>query len=124
MELLSLRFSGRPRGASRSRSGEPASRLRTLTLHLQDRQLLLRALVGVLVGVLLLLGGWLWLRDSSLVSVEHVRISGVHGLDALEIPRSLDAAAKRMTTMDFDVAALRAAVAPFVVVSGVSATTS
>ena len=98
--------------------------MRALTLHLQDRPLLLRTLLGVLVGVLLLLGGWLWLRDSSLVSVEYVRISGVHGLDALEIRRSLDAAAKRMTTTDFDVTALREAVAPFVVVSGVSATTS
>ncbi len=77
-----------------------------------------------LVSVPLLGGGWLWLRDSSLVAVRHVHIVGVHGVESVEIRAALDAAAGRMTTMDFDVAALRTAVAQFAIVGGVRATTS
>jgi cell division protein FtsQ len=83
-----------------------------------------RSLLVVAAGLPVVFGGWLWLRDSSLVSVEHVRITGVHGADALEIRQALDAAARRMTTMDFNTGALRVAVQPFSVVSAVSATTS
>ncbi len=80
--------------------------------------------VCALVSIPLLGGGWLWLRDSSLVAVRHVHIVGVHGVESVEIRTALDAAAGRMTTMDFDVAALRSAVAQFAIVGGVRATTS
>lgn len=72
----------------------------------------------------LLAGGWLWLRSSPLVSVERVQISGVQGVDAGPIDAALRSAARAMSTLNFDAAALRAAVAPFRVVKSVSATTS
>jgi cell division protein FtsQ len=64
------------------------------------------------------------LRDSSLVAVRHVHITGVHGADALQIRQALDAAAGRMTTMDFDTGALRSAVSSFAIVGSVHVATS
>jgi cell division protein FtsQ len=80
-------------------------------------------LVAVAVTlVLLLLGGlYLWLRDSSLVSVQQVRVSGVTGDNAHRIAKRLRAAALGMTTLDIDDDALRAAVAEFPEVRGVDA---
>jgi cell division protein FtsQ len=71
------------------------------------------ALAAVLA---LLSAGWLWLRHSSLVAVRGVRIVGLHGPQASAISAALDAAARRMSTLDVRPAALRAAVAPFPVV--------
>ena len=71
-----------------------------------------------LLAVPLLGGGWLWLRDSSLVSVRHVRIAGVQGIDGAQIRTALEDAATRMTTLDFNLAALRSAVAQYPIVAG------
>jgi cell division protein FtsQ len=71
-----------------------------------------------------LLGGWLWLRSSSLVSVQRVRISGVRGPDAEAIEAALAGAARHMTTLDIHAATLRAAVAPFRVVRELQTTSS
>jgi cell division protein FtsQ len=80
-------------------------------------------LVAVLTTfVLLLLGGlYLWLRDSSLVSVQQVRVTGVSGDNAHRIAKRLRAAALGMTTLDVDDDALRAAVAAFPEVRGIDA---
>jgi cell division protein FtsQ len=56
------------------------------------------------------------LRNSSLVSVEHVRISGVHGTDAPAIEAALERAARQMSTLDVQQGKLRAAVASYPVV--------
>jgi cell division protein FtsQ len=55
------------------------------------------------------------------VSVRQVQISGVHGPDAPAIDSALDAAARHMTTLDIHPSALRSAVARFLVVRDVSA---
>ncbi len=78
-----------------------------------------RPLLWLAVALLALpaLGGtWMWLRDSSLVSVEHVHISGAHGPDARAIRTALDEAAGHMSTLHVKMSTLRAAVAPFRVV--------
>jgi cell division protein FtsQ len=80
------------------------------------------ALVGALLATALLAGAWLWLRSSSFVSVQRVRVSGLHGPDAARIDAALQAAAQHMSTLHLDSGALRAAVAPFVVVQGIRAT--
>jgi len=120
---LSLGF---PRRARPARAGRTASgpRLHRALTRLGRNPLVLRAVLCILLAVLLLGGGWLWLRDSSVVSVRHVHISGVHGVDASEIRAALDVAARRMTTMDFNIGALRSAAAPFMVVSELRVTTS
>jgi cell division protein FtsQ len=83
----------------------------------------LRALLlSSLLALALLLGGWLWLRNSSLVSVQHVQISGVSGPEAPAIDAALTEAARHMSTLNIRPAALRAAVAQFRVVRDVRAT--
>lgn len=87
-----------------------------------------RRRVGRLLAVALLLallgGGWLWFRGSSFAAVREVRITGVQGADAGRVQAALSAAARGMSTLDVDVAALRAAVAPLRVVSGLGVSTS
>jgi cell division protein FtsQ len=81
--------------------------------------------LGIALTVLALFGGgWLWLRDSPLVAVRQVQIAGVQGPDAAGIDAALSAAARRMSTLDVSVGALRAAVAPFRVVRTLSAVAS
>ena len=70
--------------------------------------------VMILIAIALLLGGgWLWLRDSTLVAVKKVSITGVTGPDASQIRSALQAAAHNMTTLDVRVGQLKTAVAPF-----------
>ena len=75
----------------------------------------------VLVAGAGLLGGYLWLRESSLVRVEHVKITGVTTRDAPAIRRTLRQAALRMTTLRYDEEALGQAVDAFPSVQSVSA---
>jgi cell division protein FtsQ len=82
------------------------------------------ALVAAVLAMPLLAGGWLLLRNSSLVSVEHVRISGVHGADAPEIEAALARAARQMSTLDVQQGKLRAAVASYPVVGDLQVHTS
>jgi cell division septal protein FtsQ len=82
------------------------------------------ALLVALVSVPLMFGGWRWLRTSSLVSVDVVRVTGVHGPDAAQIAQALAAAGKRMTTLDVNQRALLVAVTPFHLVRSLSVSTS
>jgi cell division protein FtsQ len=83
-----------------------------------------RVVAAVVLLVLLLGGAYLWLRDSSLVAVKTVRISGNAGPDQTQIARALRAAARGMTTLDVDVGGLRTAVAPYPVVKDVQVSTN
>ncbi len=80
--------------------------------------------LALLLALPALAGGWLLLRDSPLVSVERVELSGVNGPDAAAIDAALSTAALRMSTLDVNRGALLAAVAPFRVVRAVQATPS
>jgi cell division protein FtsQ len=71
------------------------------------------ALLGVVVLAALAFGGWMWLRDSSLVAVSQVMITGERGADAGAIRSALRSAARNMTTLDVQIGQLRTAVAPF-----------
>jgi cell division protein FtsQ len=76
------------------------------------------------VGVLVVLGGaWLWVRDSSLVAVRKVTITGVYGPEAAKIRSALNLAARNMTTLDVHEGQLRTAVAPYPVVKDVRVST-
>jgi cell division protein FtsQ len=73
-------------------------------------------------AVLALLGlGWLWLRDSPLVAVEQVTVTGATGPDAARVRLALEGAARDMTTLHVRADALRAAVAPYGRVASVRA---
>jgi cell division protein FtsQ len=69
------------------------------------------AVVAVLAGLAVVLGcGWVWFRDSSLVSVKRVQITGVSGPGAARIRAALRSSILDMTTLDVDMARLRASV--------------
>jgi cell division protein FtsQ len=61
-------------------------------------------------------GAWLWFRDSSVVSVKRVTVTGLSGPGAPRIRAALMAAARGMSTLDVQVARLHTAVQPFPVV--------
>jgi cell division protein FtsQ len=70
----------------------------------------------VLAAVIVLLavaGGWLWLRDASLVRVRDVQVTGATSSEAKRIRSALESAARDMTTLHVREEALRAAVAPY-----------
>lgn len=91
---------------------------------LSSNRVVLSATIVALLALPLLGGGWLWLRGSSLVAVEHVHITGVHGPEAIEIRAALNDSAKHMSTMDFNAGVLRSAVTSYAVVAAVRARTS
>src|SRR5258708_5656073 len=80
------------------------------------------AIVGLVI--VLLGGGWMWLRDSSLVSVRQVTVVGASGQDAGKIRHALIVAAHAMTTLDVNVSALERAVAPYPEVKSIHVSTS
>jgi len=82
-----------------------------------------RLLLALLAVILLLGGGWLWLRDSSLVGVRKVQVAGAGGPDAAQIRSALIAAAHNMTTLDVNMKQLRTAVAPYPVVKNLDVST-
>jgi cell division protein FtsQ len=77
-----------------------------------------------MVGIVLLLGGgWLWFRDSSLVAVQQVTVTGESGPDAGAIRSALLSAARGMTTLDVQTRQLYAAVSAYPVVSSLQVST-
>jgi cell division protein FtsQ len=85
-----------------------------VALRVAVRRTRLRTLAAaVIAAVALLGGGWLWLRDSSLVAIRSVSVIGVSGRDAAQIRAALVATARRMTTLDLQVARLRRAVSAY-----------
>jgi cell division protein FtsQ len=67
--------------------------------------------------------GWFWLRDSPLVAVDDVTITGVSGPDASRIRGVLEDAARDMTTLHVSGGDLRSAVAAYPQVKDVQVTT-
>jgi cell division protein FtsQ len=82
-----------------------------------------RVLVALVALVAALGGGWLWFRDSSLVAVKRIRITGLNGPDSHRIAAALRSAARNMTTLDVNSGSLYTAVAPYAVVKSLMVTT-
>jgi cell division protein FtsQ len=91
-------------------------RVRAATAFVWQRRRLRIVLLAALGALVLALGGFLFLRHSSLAAVERVRISGAHGAEATQIDAALTHAARGMSTLDVKRGALLAAVARFHVV--------
>ena len=106
------------------RGGATRTYVRSALGRLSGNRLALRATIVLLLALPLLGAGWLWLRGSSLVAVEHVHISGVHGPEAIEIRAALEDSARRMTTMAFSAGALRSALASYPIVAALQVRTS
>jgi cell division protein FtsQ len=82
----------------------------------------LKAGAAVLAVAALAGGGAIWLRDSSLVAVTDVRITGVTASDGEQVEQALRSAADGMTTLHVREQALRSAVKPYASVGDVAAT--
>lgn len=83
-----------------------------------------KLIVSALVILALLLGGaWFWFRDSSLVAVQKVTVTGESGPDAGAIALALRSAALSMTTLDVQTGRLYAAVSPYPVVRSLEVST-
>jgi len=114
--------SARRRGAAPRRApmaGGVGALARALRPRLADRRgpALARprpvTLIAAALALGLLVAGWLWLRDSSLVAVRTVEVSGVSGSQASPIRAALEDAARTMTTLHVRRDTLDTAVAPF-----------
>jgi cell division protein FtsQ len=81
----------------------------------------IRAVVGCAAVLALLGGAWLWLRDSSLVAVRQVSVTGLTGPDAPRVRAALQDAALDMTTLHVRAKQLTTAVEPFPAVEKVEA---
>jgi cell division protein FtsQ len=66
----------------------------------------------------LLAGGWLWVRDSSLARVTHVRVTGTTTSEEGRIRAAIERAARDMSTLNVREQALYDAVAPYPSVAG------
>jgi cell division protein FtsQ len=78
----------------------------------------------VLVVVIALgVGGWVWLRESSLVEVREVQITGVSASEGDDVKQALDSAAREMTTLNVREDALRHAVGRYASVGDLKVTT-
>jgi cell division septal protein FtsQ len=81
---------------------------------------------AALAGVFLAVAGsayLLWIRDSSLFGVDHVRVVGLHSPERARVRRALDAAARDMTTLHVKMGDLKDAVREFPVVKSLAVDT-
>ena len=78
-----------------------------------------RILAGVLVAACALVGGWLWVRDSSLLAVRDVFVTGADSTQGPQIRSALRSAGLDMTTLHVRKDALRAAVSQYPSVKGI-----
>jgi cell division protein FtsQ len=117
-------------GASRLRSrerplfGRVSGHVRAPLAFAWEHRRLRRGLLIAIVALVVLAGGWLWLRQSPLVSVEHVQVQGLSvagGRDAGAIEAALRHAADGMSTLELSQGALRAAVASYPIVRSIQA---
>jgi cell division protein FtsQ len=60
---------------------------------------ILRLGLGLIVALAVAATGWMWLRDSSLVAVKDVQITGVTASDGDQVKAALESAALEMTTL-------------------------
>ena len=72
-----------------------------------------RLIAALVATVVLLVGAYFWVRDSSLVAVQQVKVTGDSGPDAARIRTALVAAARNMRTRDVNMGQLKTAVEPY-----------
>src|SRR4051812_12572632 len=83
----------------------------------------LRLGLGLIVLLATMAAGWMWLRDSSLVAIRTVEITGVTASDGDRVKSALEGAALEMTTLHVRPQALRDATANLSSVGSVQVST-
>lgn len=114
---------GRVAGARRRARGRAAHAdnlralaFRVFTLRMLPPPLRRRVLVVLAACLVLAAGFQFWLRDSPLVAVEDVKVTGLTTKDAARVKAALTSAAHTMTTLHVDQAGLEDAIAAYPVV--------
>jgi cell division protein FtsQ len=93
-----------------------------LTVTRRGRRVL-RYGFGLITVLALAAAGWMWLRDSTVVAVRDVQITGVTASDGEQVKTALETAALEMTTLHARTDALREATASFTSVAGLKVET-
>jgi cell division protein FtsQ len=109
-----LRLPGRRGSKSRSRARNAVSRVSWL------RRLLALAVIALALAA----GYFFWLRDSSLVAVDEVKIKGLTSLTDPDAAAALESAAGRMTTLHVELDELGRSVAGYPTIKSLSASPS
>jgi cell division protein FtsQ len=107
-----------PAAAIRRPAASAAKLRATLTPSKRTRR---RLLVALVVAALLTALYMFWLRDSSLVAVENVTVTGLTSDDADRVRVALASTAETMTTLHVDEARLQDAAAAFPIVARIEA---
>ena len=109
---------GRRRVRRRSKRWGAVSALaiRILTLRMLPPRMRRRVFMVLAACLVLAAGYQFWLRDSTLVAVEDVKVTGLTTKDAARVRASLTSAAHNMTTLHVDQAELERAIAAYPVV--------
>ena len=112
------RKAGRRRARTRGARSAALSTLaiRVLTLRMLPPRLRRRVFMALAACLVLAAGFQFWLRDSTLVAVEDVKVTGLTTKDAERVRASLVSAAHTMTTLHVDQAELEDAIAAYPVV--------
>ena len=84
----------------------------------------LRMAIALAVGLVLVVALWFWVRDSSLVAVRTVDVSGIYGPQAAQVRAALETAGRSMTTLHVRQDALDTAVKPFALVKRLEVSTN
>ena len=79
-----------------------------------------RVVAGALVTGAVLVPVLFWVRDSPIVAVRHVKVTGVSGPQAAQVRQAIRDAAHGMSTLHVDSGRIRAAVQSFPIVESVS----
>ena len=79
----------------------------------------LKLLLALVVIVAILVAGWMWFRDSSLVRVRDVQVTGATSSERTRVISALESAARNQSTLNVRESALRAAAAQFDSVAGI-----
>jgi cell division protein FtsQ len=82
-----------------------------------------RTLLAAGAALVVLLAGWFWLRDSSLVAVRTVEVTGIDGPQGTRVRTALEEAARSMSTLHVRQSALDTAAAPFSIVKRIEVST-
>jgi cell division protein FtsQ len=82
-----------------------------------------RVVLAAAAALVLLLAGWFWLRDSSLVAVRTVQVTGVSGAQGTRVRAALEQAGRSMTTLHVRRDVLDGAAAPFSLVKRLEVST-
>lgn len=110
------------RGRSRARAGSPRRAsltgfaLRVLSLRVLPPRMRRRVLMVLAACVVLAAGYQFWLRDSPLVAVENVKVTGLTTKDAARVRAALVSEAHTMTTLHVQQSELEHAIAAYPVV--------